>query len=241
MGIGAAGVAAIGAGLSAASGIAGGIMQSNAADKAQKQAQAQYQQQRNDLGPYREAGLPALQAQQALLGLQGQPAADAAMLQYQKSPGYQWQLDQGLRAVDAGAAAKGMLRSGATLKAEQTFGQGLADTDFSDYYARLMGLTTLGQNSAAGGAATAGAAANTALGGANAQNSILGNTASTLGGTANTLLNNQAVKDWLGNSAGPASVGSGTPNLIWNPNNPVGTSTLGGATANQGWFGNNFG
>jgi hypothetical protein len=36
-------------------------------------------------------------------------------------------------------------------------------------------------------------------------------------------------------------VGSGTPNLAWNPNNPVGTETLGGATANRGWLANNLG
>lgn len=36
-----------------------------------------------------------------------------------------------------------------------------------------------------------------------------------------------------------AGVTSSTPNLAWNPNNPVGTDTLGGNTANQGsWAGN---
>lgn len=39
--------------------------------------------------------------------------------------------------------------------------------------------------------------------------------------------------------AQPTQVSASTPNLAWNPNNPVGTSTLGGATANQGsWLGN---
>src|SRR5678815_1311933 len=187
--MGVAGAIVAGAGISAAAGLAGGMMQSNTAAKGQKQAQEMYLQQRNDLGPYREAGLAPLQAQQDLLGLNGQPAADVAMANFQQSPGYAWQMEQGLRAIDAGAAARGILNSGATLKAEQKFGQGLADADFSDYYARLMGLTTLGQNSAAGGASTTNAAAQTALGGANAQSSIYGNTASALGGTANALLN----------------------------------------------------
>lgn len=31
-----------------------------------------------------------------------------------------------------------------------------------------------------------------------------------------------------------STVTSATPNLAWNPNNPVGTDTLGGNTANQG-------
>lgn len=32
----------------------------------------------------------------------------------------------------------------------------------------------------------------------------------------------------------PAQAGSSNPNLVWNPNNPVGTESLGGMTANQG-------
>ena len=66
------------------------------------------------------------------------------MAGFHTSPGYQFQLDQGLRAVDAGAAANGLLRSGAALKAEQTFGTGLADKEFApDYYNRLFDLSKL--------------------------------------------------------------------------------------------------
>jgi hypothetical protein len=196
MGIGAAGVAAIGAVASAGAGIAGGIMQSNTAAKGQAAARAQFEQQRNDLGPYREAGLGSIQAQQDLLGLNGQPAADAAMTNYQHSPGYAWQFDEGQRAVESSQAAQGMLRSGATMKALEKFGSGLANTDFGQYYTRLNQLSTLGQSSAAG--APVAAAAGVETGGANAQSSIYGNTASALGGTANTLLNSTAVQNWLG-------------------------------------------
>ena len=179
------------------------MMQSGAARAGQAQAQRQFEMQRNDLGPYREAGLAPLQAQQALLGLQGQPAADAAMAQFQQSPGYAWQMAEGQRAVESSAAAQGLLRSGATLKALQERGQQLANQDFSNYYNRLMDLSKMGQNSAAGGAYTAGAAAQTALSGANAQSSIYSDVAKNLGGTANMLLNNQAVQNWLsGPSAG---------------------------------------
>lgn len=41
-----------------------------------------------------------------------------------------------------------------------------------------------------------------------------------------------------GQTGVPSQVGSATPNLVWNPNNPVGTETLGGATANNGWLQN---
>ena len=44
----------------------------------------------------------------------------------------------------------GMLRSGATLKAEQTFGTGLADQEFTNYYNRLFDLSKLGESAASG-------------------------------------------------------------------------------------------
>jgi hypothetical protein len=186
------------------------LLQSGAAKAGQAQAQKQFDQQRQDLSPYRTAGLAPLQAQQDLLGLNGQPAADAAMANYQTSPGYAWQMGEGLRAVDAGAASHGMLRSGATLKAEQTFGEGLANSDFGTYYNRLMGLSTLGESAAAGGASTANAAGATAIGGANAQSSIYGNTASSLGTAANALLTNKDFQSWLGGSGGGGGTDTGT-------------------------------
>ena len=91
--------------------------------------------------PWTTTGQPANADQADLLGLNGQPAADAAMAKFQQSPGYQWQLGEGLRAVDAGAASRGILRSGATIKAEDTFGQGLANQDFGNYWNRLQQLS----------------------------------------------------------------------------------------------------
>jgi hypothetical protein len=203
-------------------------MQSSAASKAQAQAQKQFEQQRADLAPYREAGLAPLQAQGDLLGLHGQPAADAAMANFQQSPGYQWQLQQGLQATDAGAAAKGMLRSGATLKAEQTFGQGLANQDFTQYYNRLMGLTTLGEQAASGGAETARGAASAALGGGNAQSSIYGNTASSLGTALGGALQNKDFQTWL---TGPSSPPVNTLFSGFTPDMVPGQQAAGGFVA----------
>lgn len=94
--------------------------------------------------PYMDTGTNALTAYGDFMGLHGQEAADTAMKGFQSSPGYGFQVSEGLRAVDAGAAAKGMLRSGATLKAEQTLGNNLANQDFSNYMTRLNSLTQLG-------------------------------------------------------------------------------------------------
>lgn len=166
-----------------------------AADKANKTQQAAQDQMRGDLMPYMEAGTNALAPQQALLGLQGQEAADTAMQNFQQSPGYQYQLEQGLRAVDAGAAAKGMLRSGATLKAEQTLGNNLAAQDFGAYYNRLAGLAGLGQSSAAGvgnaGNQTAAGQAQTGVSAASNQASIYGEGARGIGNALNSYGNNQ--------------------------------------------------
>jgi hypothetical protein len=165
---------------------------SGAADKARAAEQQAAAQQRADLMPWATTGGTANTATADLLGLNGPDAAAAAMANYQTSPGYQFQLGEGLRAVDAGAAAQGMLRSGATLKAEQTFGQGLANMDFGQYYNRLFDLSKLGESAAAGqgaGALQAGrdtASIDVAEGGA--QSSIYGNMAKGIGTAANQLL-----------------------------------------------------
>jgi hypothetical protein len=209
-------VAAAGVGL-----VGGAItskMQSDTAERGQDIAQQQFQQQRTDTAPWRTAGGQALGGATDLLGINGPDAAAAAMGRYTASPGYQWQLDQGLRAVDAGAAAQGMLRSGATLKAEQEFGQGLANQDFTNYYNRLYNLSSLGGNVAVGGATNASGAANAALGGANAQNSITGNLSQGLTSSANQLLTNPDFKSWA------KGVWSGTGNSsqagLLSPNDP---------------------
>ena len=46
-----------------------------------------------------QAGTNALAPTQDLLGLNGQDAANAAMANYQQSPGYQFQFNEGMRAV----------------------------------------------------------------------------------------------------------------------------------------------
>lgn len=50
---------------------------------------------------------------------------------YTASPGYEWQLQQGLGAIQSSQAARGALYSGATMKALTKYAQGLAAQDFS--------------------------------------------------------------------------------------------------------------
>lgn len=218
------GAAAAVAGIGAVAGIAGGVMQagaaSSAADKsiaaqqeADARAQANLDRARADLQPWVGTGGTANTQTADLLGLNGPEAATKAMGQFQTSPGYGFQLSEGLRAVDAGAAAKGMLRSGATLKAEQEYGAGLANQDFSNYYNRLFGLSQLGERAAAGQGEASGAAAKadlatgqgiagseTTLGAQQA--SIYGNAAQGIGSAANSYIGNKLYQDRTGAPGG---------------------------------------
>jgi hypothetical protein len=60
-------------------------------------------------------------------------------------PGYQFSLDQGNRALNAGAAARGMTYSGAQGKALQRYGQDYASTKLNDSFNRLSSLAGAGQ------------------------------------------------------------------------------------------------
>lgn len=83
-------------------------------------------------------------------GANGQAGFDRATANFRADPGYQFQFDQGLQAIDRGAAAKGMVTSGNTLNAEQKFGTGLADQSYGNYVTRLQPYLNLGQQSAQG-------------------------------------------------------------------------------------------
>jgi hypothetical protein len=122
------------------------------------------------------------------------PAAEAMTEGYggfQASPGYQFRLSEGLKAVERSAAARGMLHSGGTLKALQRYGEGLASSEYENYANRLASLAGVGQSATAG---TAQAGANAASGisqavtnAGNARASSYANMGSAINGTANNL------------------------------------------------------
>ena len=202
--------AAVGAGISAAGSIAGGLLQKSAIASGQSQANAAIQQgiqtATNQLSPWATTGVTANTQESGLLGLNGQPATDAAVSAFQNTPGYQFDFQQGLRATDAGAAALGDARSGAAIKAEQTFGTGLADNTFNNYWNHLQQLSSNGLTAAGGiaSAATGGAAniANTDIGAAGADASIYGNIAKGIGTAGNQLLSAPSVQTWLNGAGG---------------------------------------
>lgn len=84
-----------------------------------------------------------------LLGVNGSQAQSQAFDNWRNSTGYQFGLDQGTSAIRGNAATQGLLNSGATAKALQTYGQNYANTQFGNYFNQLSGL--LGQGLQAGG------------------------------------------------------------------------------------------
>jgi len=213
------GAAAVGAaaavastGISAATALSGSGKQSGAISGASAAAQAVDAQTRAtgqanydasiaNVQPYIGAGQNALMQYANINGLNGTDAANAAMANFQASPGYGYQLEQGLKAVDAGAASQGLLRSGATLRAEQTLGSNLANNEFSNYLGRLNTLSNVGLQGSQlfNGAVTSynnlltnvnGSETGTLTGAGTQQASIAGNQAKQLGDAANGLVTN---------------------------------------------------
>lgn len=168
-----------GAALSAGSSIFSGILGSNASKQASQQQamlgmlqlQAQLQQRaqtQQNLAPFLTAGGNASQQLAALTGTNagGNPLTAAltapfqpTMAQLAQTPGYQFNLDQGTKAVQNSYAAQGLGQSGAALKGAAGYASGLADTtyqhQFQNYLAQnaqiaqmLAGQTSLGENAA---------------------------------------------------------------------------------------------
>lgn len=66
-------------------------------------------------------------------------------LGFQETPGYQFQVEQGERAVLNNLAALGMKNSGAALKALTRYRQGVANQEYNNYLNRLASVAGMGQ------------------------------------------------------------------------------------------------
>jgi ElaB/YqjD/DUF883 family membrane-anchored ribosome-binding protein len=139
--------------------------------------------------------------------------------QAENTPGYQFQLQQGTKAIDANAAANGTLLSGNTGKALTDYGQNLAQTDYQNTYNNALntymanyntlqggvnsGLTSTGQIAQAGQAAAQNIS-NTDLNSGNEQAQQINNAAAA---RASGYLNSAAA---YGNMAGGIASGVGS-------------------------------
>ena len=148
-------------------------LEQQSADKQLALQREIWEKQQADYKPYLEQGQYGINTLGALM----RPNADTSAI-LKNDPSYQFRLKQGQQALDRSSAARGMGYSGAQMKAAQDYGQGMASTEFGNYYNRLAGLAQGGQQ-AAGSMAQAGGqyannASNTFGNLSNAQTSILG-------------------------------------------------------------------
>lgn len=143
------------------SSVIGAVSSSNAASKASKaqvkaaeisaeEQRAAREELRALLQPYVSAGTPALQAQMAALGLSGPEAQAEYVAGQEASPIFQALAKQGENAILQNASATGGLRGGNVQGALAQFRPALLNQFLEQQYGRLAGLTTLGQQSAAG-------------------------------------------------------------------------------------------
>lgn len=122
--------------------------------------------------PTRRPGLPGIEAgfgrgrvtpgRQGLQGLQRFPggpgitteqdvagAQQQALQDFQTSPGFQFRLGEGKRAVESSAAARGGLLSGKGLRGVTEVSQNIASQEFGNYVGALQSLAGLGPTAAA--------------------------------------------------------------------------------------------
>ena len=102
------------------------------------------------LKPYADAGLSGLSGQQDLLGINGIAAQQAAIGNVNNSAEMQTYLQQGENAILQNASATGGLRGGNTQAALAQFRPQLLNQLINQRYQNLAGMTSLGQNAAAG-------------------------------------------------------------------------------------------
>ncbi len=102
------------------------------------------------LAPYTSAGYGSLQHQQDLLGLNGNDAQLGAINSIKQSSQFDQLNRTGQDAILQNASATGGLRGGNTQAALAQFSPALLNSLISDQYTKLGGITSIGQNAAAG-------------------------------------------------------------------------------------------
>jgi len=134
----------------------GGASQSRAAGRAADASIAanrealDYQRETRDMLfeqslPQRESANRAIASLQDLSGMERTPAlAGEPKYNWQKDPGYQFRMDEGMRAVNSAAAMRGGgQKSGAWIKSALRFGQGYASNEYEKIVNRVSSLAGL--------------------------------------------------------------------------------------------------
>ena len=150
------------------------------------------------------------------LGLNGPEGNARATGAFQTAPGYEFQRDQGIQALDRSASARGSFQSGGAMADVLDFSQGLADRSYGSWLDRLASTSDTALSGQTGALNNL---ANLAAGTASQKLSHAGDVTSGFMGAYNQMAEGQEA-----NKAGIASLGS---NLIGMAGKALGGQKLG--------------
>jgi hypothetical protein len=216
------GSAVIGGAVQAYSASKAASAQTSAANTAAQTQKDIFNQTQKNLSPYIQEGNTATNQLNAQLPTLTSPITmDETTLR--NTPGYQFNLTQGLKATQNSAAARGLGISGAALKGASTFATGLADSTYQNQfnnaninqtnaYNRLKGLVDTGESSAAGqgviGANTGSSIAGAQIGAGNANAAAANATGAAVNGIASNIGGYAAYKGLYGGGGGGVAPGT---------------------------------
>ncbi len=148
---------------------------------------------------------------QDALGVNGQAGSDAARSAYQTAPGYTFNMDQGLQALNRTRAVNGTLASGNADTDAMKFASGLASQDYNSWLSNLSGLDTKRYGATTGQAGTFGALGNAALSTGTAKANLAASTAAGIGqaGANGLMAGQQAAANRFGALMGGLNLVSG--------------------------------
>ena len=112
---------------------AGAKAQQRATERAIASQEKMFNKQIELQEPFRKVGVNALPDLVA-----ASKYTPFTMEQFQADPGYAFRLQEGLKALDRSAAARGGLLSGATLKGAQRYGQDLGSQEYTNAFNRYQ-------------------------------------------------------------------------------------------------------
>lgn len=130
--------------------------QANAANRATDAQWQMFSQTRKDNLPWMQAGQGGLNSLMGLMNMQKgadgtwqrSTNPDAYRQFMTMDPGYQFRLQQGQKALENSAAARGGLLSGNALRAISNYGQESASQEYGNTFNRLAALSGVGQATA---------------------------------------------------------------------------------------------
>lgn len=132
------GSALIGGVASAAASRRAANAQTSAANQANQTQWDMYNQNRTDMAPWRTAGEGALGQLTAGLAEGGRFNRDFTMDDFQKDPGYDFRMGEGVKAIERSRASRGNMYGGAAGKALLRYGQHYASGEYTNAFNRYM-------------------------------------------------------------------------------------------------------